>query len=115
MADKDTQDTSDVVDLGGGWRLQRLAWGKPTFHVWAIVAPDHGAIPLSDNAYAMLRDLVARWADALAVLREIEWGYGVRWTASCVTCYNEREEGHAPDCIIAAALADDKQPEGGEA
>ena len=50
--------------------------------------------------------LVAAAPDMLEVLMEAEWGgTAIGGNMSCPVCFNSREYGHSPDCILAAAIA----------
>ena len=51
--------------------------------------------------------LRAQLTEALAVLKKVEWGVGIKERGWCVCCGgDEVHDGHEPDCRLAAVLGD---------
>ena len=62
-----------------------------------------------DRAHQSALDWKATWeqtqdalTEARRVLREAEWGKSAEW---CCVCLNHKAHGHAPNCALAAVLA----------
>lgn len=70
---------------------------------------------VADFYLRRVRELETALRELLDVLKEAEWGHGVRWTAYCDFCFNEPSEGHTAECRKGKAIADSEallEPQG---
>jgi len=90
-----------IFELRGGcWYDDRGRWRSDP----RIALNDVYPIPALLSAAGERDALKVELAEARAVLTEVEWDYDEAGRV-CRNCGNYRDEGHAPDCSLAAALA----------
>lgn len=85
-------------------RLRQLASDLWTHGVSSVKANDPDVLQRAADLIPSPSAQSSRDAETLKVLKEIEWN-GDHTFAACPSCNEDQPEGHAPDCQLAALIA----------